>query len=100
MKSKPVAVLMGLVLFDTLATYLLWTNQDIESIANKLGIQVVPIIGCGNLHEMVERCNTGFKSQWGDFIAEGIVARPVVELKDRAGHRIITKLKHKDFQDV
>jgi hypothetical protein len=49
---------------------------------------------------MVKICNKGFESQWGDFIAEGIVARPQVELRDRAGHRIITKLKHKDFQNV
>lgn len=39
----------------------------------------------------------GFNSIWGDFIAEGIVARPAVELKTRNGHRIITKIKHKDF---
>jgi hypothetical protein len=39
----------------------------------------------------------GVKSWWGDFDAEGIVARPQVELFTRAGHRIITKLKCKDF---
>lgn len=39
----------------------------------------------------------GFKSTWGDFQAEGIVARPSVELKNRAGERIITKIKCKDF---
>jgi ATP-dependent RNA circularization protein (DNA/RNA ligase family) len=98
--GKYIADGVDFVLFDIKIGDWWLKREDIESIANKLGIQVVPIIGCGNLHEMVERCNTGFKSQWGDFIAEGIVARPVVELKDRAGHRIITKLKHKDFQDV
>lgn len=39
----------------------------------------------------------GIKSQWGDFIAEGIVARPATELLTRNGERIITKIKHKDF---
>jgi hypothetical protein len=47
---------------------------------------------------MEKYCEEGFKSHWGDFIAEGIVARPKVELKTRAGHRIITKLKYKDFE--
>jgi hypothetical protein len=46
---------------------------------------------------MIDQTRTGFKSQWGDFIAEGIVARPVVELKSRNGDRIITKIKYKDF---
>ena len=39
----------------------------------------------------------GFSSQWGDFIAEGIVARPKVEMKTRRGDRIITKIKYRDF---
>lgn len=39
----------------------------------------------------------GFKSAWGDFTAEGLVGRPLVELKGRDGSRIITKLKYKDF---
>jgi len=38
------------------------------------------------------------ESVWGDFQAEGIVARPGVELFDRAGRRIITKLKCRDFR--
>jgi len=32
--------------------------------------------------------------------AEGLVARPSVELRDRDGSRIITKIKHKDFSAV
>jgi hypothetical protein len=59
---------------------------------------VVPIIGEGNLESMVSFCRNGFKSQWGDFIAEGIVAKPKVELQTRAGSRVITKLKYKDFE--
>jgi hypothetical protein len=40
----------------------------------------------------------GLKSQWGDFEAEGIVARPKVDLFDRGGNRIICKIKGKDFK--
>ena len=46
---------------------------------------------------MVDFVRHGFPSQWGDFTAEGVVARPKVELKTRNGARIITKLKHIDF---
>jgi len=88
------------VLFDVKVGEWWLKREDVEDIAAKLGIQVVPIIGEGSLPFMESHCRAGFKSQWGDFIAEGIVARPKVELRDRAGHRIITKLKHKDFKDV
>lgn len=57
-------------------------------------------MGTGRLVDMETMCKVGFDSKWGKFEAEGIVARPLVELRDRAGHRIITKLKHKDFKDV
>lgn len=46
---------------------------------------------------MVNLVQKGFNSEWGDFLAEGIVARPSVELFSRNGKRIITKLKYKDF---
>lgn len=75
-----------------------WLNRpDIEDIAKKLGLTIAPIIGEGTLDDMVDMCRKGFNSQWGDFIAEGIVARPKIELKARNGDRIITKLKYKDF---
>lgn len=76
-------------------------RENILDIAAKLDLQldlvVVPIIGRGTLPEMVGMVREGFNSIWGDFRAEGIVARPAVELKARNGSRIITKLKCKDF---
>lgn len=76
-----------------------WLRRiDVERISERLGLDVVPIIGKGTLQDAIEMTREGFKSQWGDFIAEGIVARPEVELKSRNGSRIITKIKHKDFQ--
>jgi hypothetical protein len=75
-----------------------WLERpNIEDIAQKLGIDVVPIIGTGTIDTMLNMARLGFKSVWGDFIAEGIVARPKTELMDRAGKRIITKIKHKDY---
>jgi len=47
--------------------------------------------------EAIEMVRNGFNSQWGNFMAEGIVARPKVELKTRKGERLITKIKHRDF---
>lgn len=85
------------VLFDIKIGRWWLKRKDIEDIAKKLSIDIVPIIGEGNLNDMVKLAKSGFTSRWGDFIAEGIVARPKVELKSRNGERIITKIKFKDF---
>lgn len=75
-----------------------WLQRDaIDDIATKLSLAVVPIIGRGTLADMIAMARSGFHSKWGSFVAEGIVARPAVELKTRNGSRIITKIKHKDF---
>jgi RNA ligase len=76
-----------------------WLKRpNILNIAQELDLMVVPIIGHGTLPEMIHFTRNGFKSIWGDFMAEGIVARPKVELVGRNGKRIITKVKHKDFK--
>lgn len=90
------------VLFDALVTSedgrQWWLQRpNVEEVGAALSLDVVPLIGRGTLHDMIEIVKNGFNSQWGDFMAEGIVARPAVELRTRSGARIITKLKHKDF---
>ena len=88
------------VLFDVLVDGRWWLNrEDVEDVAAKLGIDVVPIIGRGTLLEMVAATRAGFPSLWNrEATAEGIVARPAVELVTRNGSRVITKIKHKDFR--
>ena len=85
------------VLFDVKIGDFWLQRTDIEDVANFLGLDIVPIIGEGSLSDMVKKTQEGFKSIWGDFQAEGIVARPKIELRTRNGERIITKIKHKDF---
>ncbi len=87
----------GFVLFDVKIGDWWLRRNDVVLIANRLGIECVPAIGVGTLAQMVELARAGFNSTWGDFTAEGIVARPKVELVDRGGRRIITKIKHRDF---
>lgn len=86
------------VLFDVKIGDWWLQRESVEEIANELDIDIVPIIGEGTLSDMVNFVKNGFNSGWGDFVAEGIVARPKTELKTRSGQRIITKIKHKDFQ--
>lgn len=72
-------------------------RSDVEDVALEFGVPVVPVVMVGTLFDAVAMCREGFESQWGHFIAEGLVLRPAVELKTRAGRRIITKLKYRDF---
>lgn len=88
------------VLFDILVSKIndWWLQRaDVEDVAQKLGLDVVPIIGEGTLHDAIAAAKAGIISTWGNFQAEGIVARPKTELKTRNGHRIITKIKCRDF---
>ena len=73
------------------------SRKNVEDICIKLGLQVVPVVGSGTLFEMIKLVKKGFDSKWGNFLAEGIVAKPEIELKTRAGERIITKIKYSDF---
>lgn len=79
-----------------------WLKRpDVLDVADKLDLTAVPVIGWGSLHEMIQYVKAGFPSTWATdknpFMAEGIVARPKVELIGRDGKRIITKVKYKDF---
>ena len=85
------------VLFDVKVGDWWLERHNVEDVAGKLGLDTVPIIGTGTLLEMVAKAHGGFDSVWGSFRAEGIVARPKTELRTRSGHRIITKIKYKDF---
>lgn len=86
------------VLFDACADGWWWLKrEDVDALARHLQIDSVPVIGSGSLLDAAQIVRDGLRSRWGDFDAEGIVARPKVELKTRGGDRIIAKIKHRDF---
>lgn len=79
-----------------------WLKRcDVEDIASKLKINCVPIVGEGTIQQAIDFVKKGFYSTFSTeknkFYAEGLVLRPKEELFDRAGRRIITKIKRKDF---
>ncbi len=76
-------------------------RDDIEGIAQKLGIKIVPVIAEGTLEDAIRLVKSQtLLSKFGsqDFLMEGLVLKPKIELRNRQGNRIITKLKHKDFR--
>lgn len=87
----------GFVLFDVKIGDWYLKRKDVEDIAKQLDLEIVPVVGQGTINEAIEFVKNGFLSNWGDFISEGLVIRPQVELKTRAGERVITKIKHVDF---
>lgn len=85
------------ILFDVAFGGMFAERHVVEQIASEMGLDVVPIVGRGTLPEAMEYTKAGFNSTFGDFQAEGLVMRPSVELLDKHGHRIITKVKCRDF---
>ena len=85
-------------LFDVLVGDNWLERSSVLDIANRLEIQIAPVVGVGNLLDAVEITKQGIVSRWGPFISEGLVMRPKLEMKNRRGHRIITKVKHSDFK--
>lgn len=95
--ERYIADKQSFVLFDILIGDVYLERHNVQDIAEKLGLELVPIVFHGTLLQAIELTRGGFKSKWGDFTAEGLVLRPDVELRTRSGHRIITKVKHRDF---
>ena len=90
----------GFILFDVLIADKYWLDDEaVTEIADKLGIPRVPILGIMSFEELVSYVKQGFKSKCAETErnAEGIVARPLEPLFDKRLHRVIIKLKEKDF---
>jgi hypothetical protein len=85
------------VMFDAMTNYGWASRRDMFDIAEKLHVEVVPQIFQGTIDNAIFIVTHGLVSVYGDFFAEGLVGRPVNELRDRQGNRIITKVKHRDF---
>ena len=80
-----------------------WLNwENTCDVAKKLGLDVVPYIGCWTLEGATRLVQAGFLSYIqanpnGSFLAEGLVGRPAETFFDKKGARLIVKLKTKDF---
>lgn len=85
------------VLFDVNVGGWWLRRPDVEDVAFKLGLDVVPIVAECDLHDAVGIVRDGFVSAWDEARPEGIVGRPAVDLWDRKGERITTKIKAKDI---
>lgn len=91
------------VLFDVRIGNFWLLRPDVESIARDLGIDTVPLVFTGTPAQAILRVAAGHGSYWGvmegqtPFLAEGLVGVPVPGFLDRAGRRIMMKVKTVDF---
>jgi ATP-dependent RNA circularization protein (DNA/RNA ligase family) len=85
------------ILFDIMIDELWLERHNIEDIASKLQLKVVPIVGKGTLLDAVEMVKSGYESSLRKTPPEGLVMRPEIEMLNRRGERIISKIKMNDF---
>ena len=86
------------VLFDVNINGTWLSGENVGEIAKYFGTKTVfdfmsTALGeTKNLRELIEMCANGEFKDW-----EGVVATPLVEMRDQGGHRIIVKIKNKDY---
>lgn len=90
---------VSFILFDVQINDLWLTRESVEDIAMYFGLEIVPVVMVGTIDEAVEFVKTHPKSTIGTAYMEGLVGRPMYELLDRRGNRVIVKIKYKDFQN-
>lgn len=85
------------VLFDVKVGNWWLLPEAVADVAHGLKLDVVPEAFAGPIHMAIEAVTEGLRSEWGDFIAEGLVGRPPLGLTGRDGDRLLVKVKTKDF---
>lgn len=90
---------VSFILFDVLIGDNWQEREWVEKTAKMFGIDVVPVVFVGSLEEGVDYVMEHHPSTIGTAMMEGVVGRPMVEMKDRLGKRIIVKIKWEDFKE-
>lgn len=91
------------ILFDVKIGKWWLLRDNVEDIASKLGIKVVPLVGYMTIPEAIEKVRNGFLSTESNdktLQAEGLVLKCPYGICDRSGDRIVTKIKTKDFRKL
>jgi len=88
------------IVFDVKVNDIYLKTDARDEIAQKLGAPIVPFIGYFTLDEAIDYVRKGFKSTIAenpDYMAEGLVLRTDLGLRNRMGKRLIVKVKYEDF---
>ena len=85
-----------IVLFDVFDET--WHTRDgVQRVAGVIGIRHAAVVGGGTLPMAEDLVCTGLRSELGEFLAEGVVCRPVGGYLEWDGTPVMTKIKARDF---
>ena len=89
------------IVFDVKVNDIYLKTDARDEIATKLDAPIVPFIGYFTLDEAIDFVRKGFVSTISEnreYMAEGLVLRTDLGLRNRMGKRLIVKVKYEDFQ--
>lgn len=89
---------VSFILFDVLVGDNYQEREWAEKTAQMFNIDVVPIVLTGTIQDGIDYVMKHPQSTIGTAMMEGIVGRPIIELRDRRGERVIVKIKWEDFK--
>lgn len=89
---------VSFILFDVLVGDNYQEREWVEKTAQMFNIDVVPIVLTGTIQDGIDYVMKHPQSTMGTAMMEGIVGRPIIELRDRRGERVIVKIKWEDFK--
>lgn len=89
---------VSFILFDVLVGDNYQEREWVEKTAQMFNIDVVPIVLTGTIQDGIDYVMKHPRSTMGTAMMEGVVGRPMVELRDRRGERVIVKIKWEDFK--
>lgn len=95
---------LGFRAFDMLVNDKVWlAPEDVRRNADFLSLEMTPCLGHMSEEQIFLLVSGGFKSTFSvnqDYDAEGIIAKPLYNLYDQRGKRVMFKLKTVDLKHV
>lgn len=89
---------VSFILFDVLVGNNYQEREWVEQTAQMFNIDVVPIVLTGTIQDGIDYVMKHPRSTMGTAMMEGVVGRPMIELRNRRGERVIVKIKWEDFK--
>ncbi len=88
---------VGFILFDVMIGNNYQPRDTVEDVAACFGLEIVPVVLRGTIEDGINYVKARPRSTIGTAPMEGVVGRPLVEMRDRCGKRVIVKIKACDF---
>lgn len=88
------------ILFDAMIGDVFLKRDSLCDIAEYFGIEVVPVVLRGTISDGIDFVLSKPDSTIGTAKMEGVVGKPLVDLYDRLGQRVVVKIKVRDMEEI